>query len=100
MFNTVNNIILSVFNAQALPEAQQKEILRTYGPILFEGVLERSMEKMEETDKKAFENLLLQNKGPEPILTFLSTRIANITEIVNEEAEKVRDENKNKPSIS
>lgn len=92
MFNTINNNIIKILGIDTLPVEQQKDAMEKMGAIVYQEVMLRALDIMSEEDKDAFEKIIEKNPDPEIMFTFLSTKIPNINEIVNEEAEKFRNE--------
>lgn len=92
MFNKINNNVIHTLGIDALPIEKQKEAMERLGAIVYQEVMLRVLELMNEEDKDAFEKLVSTNQDPEAMFTFLAEKIPNIEAIVGEEAEKLRTE--------
>ncbi len=92
MFNEINKNIVITLGINSLPVEQQKEAMERLGSIVYQEVMIKSIELLEESDKDEFEKLIEKDPNPNTMFEFLSKKIPNLNEIVIEEAEKLRDE--------
>lgn len=85
--------IISDLGLGKLPEKEQEEALQSIGRIIFQAVLIRTMEELDEKSKDEFEKILTEKPNDESaILEFLQTKIPNLNEIVNDEVSKFKQE--------
>lgn len=76
-----------------LPQKEQEETLLSIGRIIFQSVLIRVMEELDDKGKDEFEKILTENPNDEEaILNFLRSKLPNLDEIVNEEVVKFKQE--------
>lgn len=92
MYNKINDTIITTLGINALPVEQQKEAIERLGGIVYQEVMIRVLDQMEEEDKNEFEKLLATNPDPETMFKFLAEKVPEIDTIVTEEAEKLRGE--------
>ncbi|MBI4691842.1 MAG: hypothetical protein HY773_00110 [Candidatus Terrybacteria bacterium] len=85
--------IISDLGLDKLSEKEQEEALQSIGRIIFQSVLIRVMEEMDDKGKDEFEKVLSEKPNDEEaILNFLQTKLPNLNEIVNEEVAKFKQE--------
>lgn len=88
--------IIKDLGIDTLPEKEQEEMLLSIGKIIFQSVLIRVMDELDEKGKDEFEKLLEEKANDEEaILNFLRLKIPNLDEIVNEEVAKFKQESVN-----
>lgn len=76
-----------------LPQKEQEESLLGIGRIIFQSVLIRVMEELDEAGKDEFEKILSEKPNDEEaILNFLHSKLPNLDEVVNEEVAKFKQE--------
>lgn len=92
MFNEINKNIIVTLGINTLPVEQQKEAMERLGSIIYQEVMIRAIEMLEEGDKDEFEKLIEKDPNPNTMFEFLSKKIPTLNEIVIEEAEKLREE--------
>ncbi len=92
MYNTINNTIITTLGINALPVDQQKEAIERLGGLVYQEVMLRVVDQMEEADKDEFEKLLATNPDPETMFEFIAEKVPEVDTIVKEEAEKLRGE--------
>lgn len=68
-----------------LPAEKRDEMLSRIGGIIYQAVLVRALEKMNEGEQEEFESMLDQDKSPEELFDFLVAKVPNFSEIVTEE---------------
>ena len=74
-----------------LSEKEQEESLLSIGRIIFQSVLIRVMEELDEAGKDEFEKILTEKPNDEEaILGFLQAKISNFNEIVSGEVAKFK----------
>ena len=87
---TIQKEIASALSLDALlPEAREEIILRT-GAIIYQNIMTRALEVMEDTDQDEFEKILDKKSTPEDIFIFLKEKVPNFEEIIKEESTKFR----------
>lgn len=85
--------IIKNLGLDSLPEKEQEEALQSIGRIIFQSVLIRVMEELDDKGKDEFEKILSEKPNDESaILGFLQTKIPNLDEIVNNEVSKFKQE--------
>lgn len=85
--------IIKNLGLDSLPEKEQEEVLQRIGRIIFQTVLIRVMEYLDEAAKDEFEKILTEKPNDEAaILGFLQAKIPNLDEIVNDEVSKFKQE--------
>jgi len=92
MFNEINKNIVTTLGINTLPIEKQKEAMERLGAIVYQEVMLRVLNILTEEDKDEFEKLIEKDPNPETMFDFLSQKIPNLSEIVKEEAEKLRGE--------
>lgn len=92
MFQQINDNIITILGIDKLPVEQQKDTMEKLGALVYQEVMIRALDIMDDPDKDAFEKLLSENPNPEAMFTFLAEKVPNIDEIATEEAEKLRAE--------
>lgn len=85
--------IISDLGLDKLSEKEQEEALLGIGRIIFQAVLIRVMEELDESGKDEFEKILNEKPNDEEaILGFLQTKIPNLDVIVSDEVVKFKQE--------
>lgn len=85
--------IISDLGLDKLPEKEQEEAFLSIGRIIFQSVLIKIMEELDEKGKNEFEKILSEKPNDEEvILNFLRSKLPNLDEIVNEEVVKFKQE--------
>ena len=85
--------IIKDLGLDTLPEKEQEEALLIIGKIIFQSVLIRTMEELDEKSKNEFEKILSEKPNDEEaILGFLQSKLPNLDEIVNDEVSKFKQE--------
>lgn len=92
MFNTINKNIIEVLGINTLPVEQQKEAMERLGAIVYQEIMLRVLEIMNDEDKDEFEKLIEKNPDPEALFSFLEEKVPNLNQIATEEAESLRSE--------
>lgn len=85
--------IIKDFGLDTLQENEQKEALLSIGRIIFQSVLMRVTEELDDKGKDEFEKLLSEKSDDEDaIMNFLRSKVSNLDEIVNGEIAKFKQE--------
>ncbi|MDP3014995.1 MAG: DUF5663 domain-containing protein [bacterium] len=85
--------IIKDLGLDKLSEKEQEESLLSIGRIIFQSVLIRVMEELDEAGKDEFEKILEEKPNDEEaILNFLRSKLPNLDEIVDEEVAKFKQE--------
>lgn len=92
MFNEINKNIIVTLGINKLPVEKQKEAMERLGSIVYQEVMLRVLDILNEEDKDTFEKMVEKDPNPEILFEFLSIKITNFAEIVKEEAENLREE--------
>ncbi|MEK7553288.1 MAG: DUF5663 domain-containing protein [Patescibacteria group bacterium] len=83
--------IIKDLGLENLSEKEQEESLLSIGRIIFQSVLIRVMEELDEAGKDEFEKILTEKPNDEEaILGFLQAKISNFNEIVSGEVAKFK----------
>lgn len=92
MFNEINKNIIVTLGINKLPVEKQKEAMERLGSIVYQEVMLRVLDILNEEDKDMFEKMVEKDPNPEILFEFLSSKITNFAEIVKEEAENLKEE--------
>jgi hypothetical protein len=93
MLTALHKDLIKYLGIDKLPEDEQERILLNIGKIIFQLVMIRVLEELNENDKGEFEKILNEKPNDEEaILNFLKSKIPNLDEIVNEEIAKFKEE--------
>jgi len=92
MFNDINKNIVVTLGINTLPAEKQKEAMERLGSIVYQEVMLRVLDILNDEDKDVFEKMVEKDPNPEILFEFLSNKIPNFSEIVKEEAENLREE--------
>ena len=92
MFNKIKQNIIEILGIDKLPMEQQKDAMEKLGGLVYQEVILRVLEEMNETEKDEFEKLLEKNPDPETMFAYLASRVPNLETMVKEEAESLRAE--------
>ncbi len=92
MFDKINKKIIEILGINSLPADEQKEAMERLGALVYQEVMLRVLDDMNDEDRSSFEQLAEKNQDPETLFVFLSEKVPNVEEIVREEAESIRDE--------
>jgi len=85
--------IIKDLGLDTLSEKEQEQASLSVGKIIFQSVLIRVMEELDDKAKNEFEKILKEKSNDESaILIFLKSKIANLDEIVSEEVAKFKQE--------
>lgn len=79
------------FGLAALPPLEQERMIDKVGNMLFESVLERSFDSLNEKDLADYEEMLGQTGANyEKIIIFFKDRVPNFANIVSEELSRLK----------
>jgi hypothetical protein len=92
MFNKINKKIIGILEIDELPIDQQKRAMEELGPIVYQEIMVRVLDKMNEEDRKGFEELIAKDPDPETMFAYLSEKVPDVEQIAEEEAEKLQKE--------
>lgn len=93
MEEKIKSYVLQALGIDRLPEREQEEAILRAGRIIFQAVLLRAIEGLDESDEQELDKLLTASpRDEERVLDFFKSKIPNLDEIVREEAERFRDE--------
>ena len=85
--------IIKELGLDRLPQAQVEEILLRVGKIIFQSVMIRVLEELDDSAKDELDVLLSQKPdNQEAVLQFLRSKLPNLDDIVNEEIQKFKEE--------
>ena len=78
--------IIKELGLDKLPEKEQEEALETAGRIIFQAVLIKVMDELDEEQKSEFEKIIIKEPNNEEKITeFLESNVPDLDEIVKEE---------------
>jgi hypothetical protein len=92
MHNKIKNNIITTLGINNLPVEQQKEAMERLGGIVYQEVVLRALEKMDDEDKKELEEAIAKTPDPEIVISYLSDKVPDLEKMISEEAEKLREE--------
>ncbi len=93
MVTILQKNIIKELGLDKLSEKEQEETLLNIGKIIFQSVLIRTMEELDEKGKDEFEKILSEKPNDEEaIMNFLQSKLPNLNEIVNDEVSKFKQE--------
>lgn len=85
--------IIKDLGLENLSEKEQEETLLSIGRIIFQSVIIKVIEELDEAGKDEFEKILAEKPNDEEaILNFLRSKLPNLDEIVNDEVSKFKQE--------
>jgi hypothetical protein len=85
--------IIKELGLDKLPEKEQEETLLNMGKIIFQSVLIRTMEELDDKGKDEFEKILSEkSNNEEAIMSFLCSKLPNLNKIVDDEVSKFKQE--------
>lgn len=93
MENILKQNIIENIGLDLLSQDQQEEALLNIGEIIFQAVLVKSMEFLNDQDKDEFEKLFDSDQNNEDVvINFLREKIPEFDRIISEEVEKFKTE--------
>lgn len=93
MVSILQKNIIKELGLDTLPEKEQEQALLDIGRIIFQSVLIRVMEELDDKGKDEFEKILTEKPNDEEaILGFLQLKLPNLNDIVQEEVAKFKEE--------
>lgn len=92
MTDAANYNLIDVLGIAELTSSDQAKAFRTIGQAVFESVLLRVMEDLDDEQKKEFAAVLGHAKNEEEILEFLSRNIPYLDKLIREETERFKEE--------
>jgi len=99
MDNLFNENIISHLGLEHLDPAKQEETLLRIGKIIYQAIMLRVVDLLNEEDQKEFEKIIDAEGGEgekgEAMISFLKSKISNLDEIAKEEIAKFKEETMN-----
>ena len=92
MPDILNQDITKDLGLDRLSEAERNEALLAIGRVVYEAVLWRVVQLLDDAGRLEFDVALEQAKSDEEILKFLETRVPNLDEIIKEETTRFKSE--------
>ncbi len=86
--NPIQKNIIKDLELDKLSPTEQEETLIRIGGVIYQNVLMRVLDTMEDKDQDEFEKLLDANASPEEIFNFLNSKNKNFEKIITEESNK------------
>ena len=87
---TIQKHIADFLDVDSLLPEEKEEILQRVGMLVYQNVMTRALEIMQDKDQDEFEKILDKNSEPTEIFTFLKEKVPGFEEIIKEEALKFR----------
>jgi hypothetical protein len=84
--------IIKEFGLENAPEEKKVTMIESIGKMIFQAVLMRSMDTLEEEEQVELEKIVDENGEPEKIFQYLEEKIDGFQDIIKEEAEKIKTE--------
>ena len=85
--------IIQELGLDRMPQAQQEEALLSVGRIIYQAVLIRVLEELNDKDQGEFEKLLTEEPGDQDaVFAFLKAKLPTLDAIVDEEIMKFKEE--------
>jgi hypothetical protein len=92
MQDPVKKAISDMLELHKLPESQQIKLLEGIGQVVYEAVFMRVMEELDEKGQKEFTAALERAKTHDDVLSYLARHVPDFDRLVQEEAEKFRED--------
>jgi hypothetical protein len=83
--------LVKALGIEALSPEDQEMALERSGALVYQAVITRALEEMDEPAVDAFEKLLEENPTPESVLAFFTEKIPNFEAMIAEEAKQFAD---------
>src|SRR3989344_906294 len=87
--------IISALGIDNLPPKEQEDIITRVGALIFQKVMMRVMDELDENDQDILEKLVDQGSTPEVLFDFLREKEPNLSVIIREESAKFKQESLN-----
>lgn len=89
----LNESILKELGIDKLPPEEQEQIILAIGKTIFESVLVRVIQLLDDQDLDEFEKLMTENPNDQQaLLSFLQAKVPDFNQIVAEEVSKFKHE--------
>ncbi len=99
MKEIINKDLMEELGISSLPEEEKNKVMERIGKLIYQSVIIRVLEKLDENDVDEFEKIVHSvqdsNEGAENILKFLRSKIVDFDEIVTEEISTFKQEGLN-----
>ncbi|MBL7058590.1 hypothetical protein ISS03_04590 [Patescibacteria group bacterium] len=96
MHDILKRDITKELGLDSLPEEERQKVLERIGKLIYESVMIRVVEVLDEEDQDAFASILEEVDGDpaggDKILKFIKSKVPNIEEIVEEEVVRFKQE--------
>ncbi len=86
----IRDVLVKTFRLDNMAEDEQTEILTKMSTIMFEGVLDRSIEFLNEDEKKELTKLFKKDASFEEVMDWLDLHVLEFESIYTEEAQKMQ----------
>lgn len=91
MNDNLKNKIIDDFGLSTVDRLEQEEIIEKIGNLLFQSVIERSVDGLEDTKISQFEDVLNIAEGDyQKVIDFLKSNVPNFDSIVKEEMSRLK----------
>lgn len=91
MNNELKKKIATDFGLTEMPADKQEEMIERVGNLLFEAVIERAVDELDQEHMNAFEKVIEGAEGDyEKVISFLKTNVPDFTTIVSEEMNRLK----------
>ncbi len=89
--NTISNDIVNEWGLKTLPRETQVEMIDRIGRVIFQAVLVKSLDILDEDEQIELDSLMDQDEStPESIMEFLSTKIPTFNQLLLEERQSLK----------
>ncbi len=78
--------LVKALGIESLPPEEQEAVLERSGALVYQAVVTRALEEMEDPAVDEFEKLLEGEPTPETLLAFFQEKIPNFNDMIAEEA--------------
>ena len=83
-----NAVLVKALGIGSLPEEEQEAALERAGALVYQAVVTRALEEMDEATVDEFEKILEGTPSPELLLAFFQEKIPNFEVMIAEEAKQ------------
>lgn len=91
----MKDILIKSLGIENFSEEDQNKLIESLGAVVYQAVITRAMEEMNDDQIEEFENLTNQNPTPEILLKYFIDKIPNFEKMMQEEAKRMLEDNTN-----
>jgi len=89
---TIKENLITLFELDKMPAEKATEMVDRLGKLVFQAVLVRILPTLSEKDLAEYEQIVESKEDAEKLFKFLSEKVPEFDNIINEEAENLRAE--------